>query len=129
MKDRISRGIMLTDEFSDVDYYQIACECNSKDHNIMVEIEYNKEEDMVSMYFYKDLYWCPYWAHSFIMDIWYRIKACFRMLFTGYIELEETFLFHEDQMDDVIFALTASKIKMMKLKDKSETKRTDLEAT
>ena len=48
--------------------------------------------------FYKDLYWSSHWGDEiFFKRRWKRIKGAFRILFIGYIEVEECFILQGDE--------------------------------
>lgn len=80
--------------------YRAACDCESVDHDITIDLEFDPESCQVMMEFYKKLEWNAYWgAEKWYQKFWNKVKATFKMWFKGYIELEESFIFgDEDQM-------------------------------
>lgn len=92
-------------------WYRTTCECMSDDHPLTVELEYDKDFPELTMFFkcvtadykanqikieredfdtWKETY---YGFLNNIYRIWWRIKAAWHILFKGYIELEEAFIF------------------------------------
>ena len=114
----ISNKVMKTAEYDDSVYYRLPCSCGSDDHDITLEFEHDKKfPGMLFLNMYKDLAWSSYWGDRNIFErIWKKLKVAFRILFVGYIEVEESFIFQgEDQIDSFIEALTEGK-ESMKLK-------------
>lgn len=94
------------------------CQCMS--HNLVVEIEYDKEFDMAMFNFYHDVGWSETETNIF-KSIWKRIKAASKILFTGYLSLNESFMFRDKQhIEDFQKALQLSINKMNELNQKSE---------
>lgn len=91
--------VMKTNEFEDAVCYRIACACGSDEHDVTIEFEINKEiPNMLFINFYKDMAWCSHWGSpSFLEKIWLKIKAVFKIIFTGYIELNESFILEGDK--------------------------------
>jgi len=120
----ISYGVMRTMNYEDTIMYRVMCDCKSPDHETTISIEYDKDINMVSLSFYKDVCWCPYWETKWYNKIWKRITGTLRMLFTGYIELEEEFLIQDDEhIKNIITALIDGRANMQKKieLDKQET--------
>ena len=106
-----------------------------------LELEIDKELQMVNMNFYKDLYYCSYWGDpkhrstlkllygrifkkeppdlliELLSDFWLRIKGAIRLLLTGRIKVSESFIFGSDkQIDSFIKALDEGKATLTKLR-------------
>jgi hypothetical protein len=110
---------MKTEEFDDSVYYRLPCSCGSKDHDVTLEFEHDKDiPDMLFLNMYKDLAWSSYWGDTnFFQRIWRRIKTALRILFVGFIEVEESFILRgEDHIDAFIEALKEGK-RLMKTKE------------
>ncbi len=105
----ISKNVMKTDEFEDSIYYRAACNCGSDDHDITIEFEI--VYSMLFLNFYKNIAWCSHWGDlNWFERIWKRIKCSLRMLFTGYVELEESFIIQgEENINYFIEALEEGK--------------------
>ena len=103
--------VMTIHEFEDSVYYRAACSCGSHEHEVTIEVEIDKDINMVSINFYKNIAWCSHWGSpNFFQRCWLKIKAVFKIIFTGYIELEEGFLMDsEEQIQDFINALEEGK--------------------
>lgn len=108
----ISQNVMKNKEFDDSIYYTVACSCGSDEHNATIEFGFDKDvPDMIFLNFYKNVAWCSSWGNrNFFSQIWYRISGSLKMLFTGYIELEESFLIEDElSIDGFIEALQEGK--------------------
>jgi len=101
------KRIMKLHEFEDVIYYRAACSCGDARCDLTLELEKDKKCGMVFLNMDKNLYWSSHWqSDNFFKNRWLRIKAAFKMLFTGYVEIEESFIFRGDeQIDAFIDAL------------------------
>jgi len=122
----ISNNVMKTGEFDRAVYYKAACSCGSDDHIARIEFEYDKDFSYISLNFYTKVVWSSYWGDmNWFKRIWKRIKASIRILFTGYIELEESFMISsEDQIDALIEAFNEGKQKMVsKCKNTNSVKK------
>jgi hypothetical protein len=109
---------MKTDEFKDSIYYRIACGCGSNDHDLTIEFEYDKDlPDMVSLNLYKKLVWTShYGTGNFITRFWKRITGALKVLFLGYIEVEESLILRDEgHIDSFIKALEEGKQYIQKL--------------
>lgn len=107
----ISKNIMKTDEFENSVYYRAACSCGTNEHDVTIEFEIDKDPTILYLNFYKNINWASSWEDlNWFKIIWKRIKCSFRVFFTGYIELEESFIIRgEDDIDDFIDALIEGK--------------------
>ena len=110
---------MKTEEFDDAIYYRLPCASGSDDHDVTLEFEHDKKiPDMIFLNMYKDLAWSSYWGYNdnFFTRLLNRIKTAIRILFVGYIEVEESFILQgEDHIDSFIEALKEGK-RLMKNK-------------
>ena len=116
----ISKNIMKTNEFEGSIYYRAACSCGDSDHDVTIEFE--RDDDIPSMIFlnfHKRIAWCSHWGdhQSYRARVWKRIKASIKMLFTGYIELEESFILTEDNIEPFIKALIEGEDYIQKKRD------------
>ena len=94
------------------------CQCMS--HNLVVEIEYDKEFDIAMFNFYHDVGWSDR-EDNWFKGLWERIKASSKILFTGYLSLNESFMFRDKQhIEDFQKALSLSIEKINKNNQKSE---------
>jgi len=107
----INKNVMKTSEFDDAIYYRVACSCGSDEHDVTIEFEKDdKIPSMIFLNFHKRLGWCSRWGTLNIFErFWKRITGSFKMLFTGYIEVEESFILSEDNIDPFIEALKEGK--------------------
>ncbi len=115
----ISKNVMKTDEFKDSIYYRAACNCGSNEHDVTIEFKIDKDiPSMLFLNFHKNTAWSSSdWGKlNLISSIWRRVKCSLRMLFTGYVELEESFIIQgEEDIDAFIDALKEGK-KLIKKK-------------
>lgn len=91
--------IMKTYECDNTIFYRASCDCGSPECDLILELEKNKDLEMVFLNLYKKLRWSSYWGDGDIwyINLWRRIKYAIKVLFTGYIEVEETFIFKDSQ--------------------------------
>ena len=121
----ISRNICQTSSHPNMDMYQIVCDCQSDDHNLTMVMEV--EDGMIELRFYKKLWakaiWCPVsWGDHF-RDWYGRLSIAWNVLTKGYAEHEADFLIQNEQaIDDLIEALSNSKLKMV-LQQEQERKK------
>ena len=110
----ISDKVMKTIEGKDYVFYEVACACGSPDHNLILEMVYDKDIKMVSLTMYQKLY-RQYWGNVWYKNLYKRIKASLRLLFTGKIETEgELLIKGRGHINDFIKALIEGKDKMSK---------------
>jgi len=119
----ISDRVMKSNEFNNAVYYKVECDCGSNDHMITIELEYDKDLADISMNFYTQVSWSSYWGnYNWFERIWKRITAATKIIFTGWIALEESFLIRGgDHLDTFIEALEEGKRKL----DNKRNKDTD----
>ena len=117
----ISKNVMKTNEFEDSIFYRAACSCGSNEHDVNIEFEIDEDiPSMLFLNFYKNIAWCSSWGNlNLFQRIWKRISCSFKMFFTGYVELEESFILQgEDNIDHFIDALIEGKTLMKKKRQK-----------
>ncbi len=108
----ISKNVMRTHEFKDSIYYKAECACGSSEDVVTIEFEKDISlSNMIILNFYKHIAWCSYWGSTNIFyNFWKRIKCATKVLFTGYVDLEESFLIQgEESINDLIKALEEGK--------------------
>lgn len=114
----ISKNVMKTDEFKDSIFYRAACSCGSNEHDVTIEFEIDEDiPSMLFLNFHKKVAWCPSWSNlNLFQRIGSRIACSLEMIFTGYIELEESFIIQgEEDINSFIEALKEGK-KLIKKK-------------
>lgn len=97
----ISNRVMKQDEYGHAVWYRVACDCGSKDCDLSLELEYDKELAMVFLNMYKDLHWSSHWVDRdepgwWWKSKWLRLKTALRILFIGYIKVEECLIIGGD---------------------------------
>ena len=124
MADKTSYRAMKTYESEDMILYQLACDCLSKECNLIIEMRRDKQfAGMIFLDLYGSIKWCSHWSDDWWIRFKKRICASLRMLFIGYIEMEETFIIHgEEHIDSFITALQEAKEKMNKAIEKKKHK-------
>lgn len=115
----ISNKVMKIDECPGGVFYKADCTCCSNKCITSIDLEYDKDFGDINMNFYKDIAWCSSWGNlNWFQRAWKRITACTRILFTGFIELEESFqITGVDHIDSFIEALNEGKEKLVKHKE------------
>lgn len=86
---------MTTHEGDSWVFYRVACDCGEPNCDLTVELEIDKElPNMLFMNFHKNLEWSSYHGDAnLFVRIWRRIKCACKVLFTGYIEVQESHIF------------------------------------
>ena len=102
-------------EFKDGIYYRTACSCGSDDHEIDLEIEYDKDCQDITLHMYAKVEWSSHWGDmNWFKRIWLRIKAATKIIFTGWIDLQEDFIINKtEHIDTLIEALEEGKKKLL----------------
>jgi hypothetical protein len=101
---------MVTHEFKDAIFYRVACDCGDERCDLTLTLELD-EHGIIFLNIYKKLrassYWGNYWNHfDFIRVFWNKIKMTFKIWTQGYIEVEESTVFqNEDHIENFIKAL------------------------
>ena len=109
-------NVMKTGEFEDTVFYRVACDCADHEHDVTIEMEYDDDYGYVHVFFHKNIVW-HWWANSGVLgwleNKWRRIKAALKLLFTGWIELEESFLLKDpEHVQNFIDALEEGRAKL-----------------
>jgi len=91
----MSYRIMKTHDFQNGSFYRASCDCGSPDCDLTLEFERDsKLSEMIFLNMYKDLYWSSSWGDPYWHQrMWKRLTAAFRILFIGYVKVEESFVF------------------------------------
>ena len=112
---------MIISESKEWISYRLACSCTSPDHDVHIDIELDKECDIVTLTFYKKMQYADWWGieQNFIRRIWRRISGAWKLIWSGEIELEEEMLLMEERHIDSFIAIL-NKAKQMWQKVKSE---------
>ena len=107
-KSNLSSFICASTIMEDSMWYVLHCGCGDRDHSALINIDC--DDGTIWLNFYKDLaYFPPYYVGP-IGKLWHRIRATIRLLFTGYIEVNESMLMvDEDHIDNLIDALIESR--------------------
>ena len=82
-------------------FYRFACDCGDPHHDgtVMFEVE----DGIVRMHLYKNVDWADRWKKDWWPQrMWLRIKAAIRVLFIGYIEMEDDMTFSKEQIPDIV---------------------------
>ena len=107
MEEDLRKRVMFMQSWSSKDMgraitYRIGCSCSESDHDIVMWLEYDKKLKDVAMFFYKQVEWCNY-GDSFkdrMEGYWRRIKDAIKLIFTGYLECETSFIFEDSEHID-----------------------------
>ena len=95
------KRIMELHKFGDAIYYRAACSCGDDKCDLTLELEKDKKCGMIFLNMYKNLYWSSHWqSDNFFKNMWIRVKAALKMLFIGYVKIEESFIFKGDEQID-----------------------------
>lgn len=116
-KSKFATKVLFNHAYQNSIWYSLDCSCGEKEHQSMIEIEYNKKANLLSLHFYQTLYYNKYFGYdankSFIKQIRQyknvilkRIKDSMRLLFTGYLKIETDLLIENSKhINDFIEAL------------------------
>ena len=136
MDEKISNKIAKITDFGTFIQYRATCGCGSSDCGLTLELEYDPEINYVTLNIYQDLLYCSWFGVTpldkfyWFKDMWNRIKGALRLLLTGRIRLEESFLFKEEgQINDFIAAIQEGREKIKdaveKEKESNQNKKND----
>jgi hypothetical protein len=116
-----SKNIAKIGENDDSVYYIAQCGCGERSHSAGIEFEH--ESIGIDLRFYKDVCFSDSWTCDNILQKYLRrIKAAFRILFKGYIEMEEVFFIRGvEQITDLISALEYGKNKMIEAEKRAKS--------
>lgn len=105
--------IMKLEENKNAVMFRAACDCTDQDCDMTLDLEV--DEDFLYLTLFKKLRWSSCWkCENIFQEIWLRISCAVKVLFTGYIEVEEAFLMRDKQIDDFVDAITEAKEKLQK---------------
>jgi len=110
----VSKNVMEIFDFTDCIFYQVGCGCGNKDCNMTLELE-NCDSNMY-LNMSKDLAFSVYWGEGNIFTrLWKRIKYASKLMFIGYIKVEESHVFNNsEQIEAFIEALNEGREKLLK---------------
>ena len=119
-----SRNIMKLNEWKGTSvWYRAACSCGGGDDcSCDIEFEFDKDFGFTSVNFNKKVAYSSYYNNEFwFQRFWSNIKAAFKIIFTGYIDMEASFMIQDmEQLDDFLKALTEGKDKIELWKEEFE---------
>jgi len=115
----ISNRIMKLHEFEDCIVFRSACSCNDKSHDLWISVELDEENHLLNIVFTANvsIYWDLYDIKDSLIkrivkiykNVFYRIKKSFKLLFTGYLEMETGFIMDdENSIKDFLDAINNS---------------------
>ena len=107
--------IMSTGEGKGFVFYKADCACSADDHIMWLCLEYDEEiSTMIDLTLYSKLRCSSFWGNKDrLQGFWFKIKTCLKLLFTGYLEVEETFIFQgEKHIREFINALEEGIVKV-----------------
>lgn len=116
-----SNKIMKIAEYKPISViYKCSCSCLDNNHDLWIDVEQDREFQSIELSFTINVgYYSeqPDYSKLFIKriptnikNLWYRLKKSIELLFTGYLESENTFMItDEEQMNDLINALNEGK--------------------
>lgn len=116
----ITYKVMKVDESSGFVWYSVMCGCSTDKHMLNINFEYDKDAPgWMWIEFTKKLGWCSYWgSNKWHKNIWKRITGTAKMLFTGYIEVEESFILDgAEHIESFIAALNEGREKILNYKN------------
>lgn len=124
-----AKNIMQTFENNTTKAYKMSCICQSPDHDIHIWVERDSDSSEISLTFdtqSKSNYWKQYIrlydrnndyhkfgckVQCFLNDYINRIVLSFKLLTTGYIQVETEHLMDEQQLSNFINVLTTASTK------------------
>ena len=117
----ISKRIAELNRLDDLIIYRAICSCSQEKHDLTIHLEKDTEFDLLLLTFYVNLSIDEYFSlwekdnfkgklKKFIHILWIRIKLSLKVLFTGYIEIEQEFIIDDkDQIDSLVKSLEEGK--------------------
>ncbi len=93
-------NVEVTKDFKTFVIFQSTCECGDSDHTLRVMVEdwgekWNEPKNVMATFFFKCGRFETNIEDSFFKRMWYRIKDACKILFTGYLVLDEEFIFRD----------------------------------
>ena len=110
----ISYRIKREASFHNAIFYRLSCSCGSDEHDLTIEFEYDPDIKDVTINFHKQLEWSAYWrSDNWFMSQWEKLKAIYRIIFWGYIEVEESLILDSpEHINSFIKALNEGRKKL-----------------
>lgn len=120
--ENFSKGVMVLEDSKKWVMYRVACDCGDSDHDLTLDIEY--DDGFVVVNIYGKVLWSAYFGgHGFFRRQWEKIKACFKIIFKGYIEMEEGLLLrNEEHINNVARALLEGRKQVAKFNEENQIK-------
>ncbi len=124
----MSFRIMKTNEYGDATFYRASCHCTDPECDIALELEIVPDFDHINLNFYEDMIYASYWNSSnWFSDKWIRIKGAVRLLLTGKIKLENSFVFEGQQHIEAFLEALTDGLKELVDKKKVENWKKETE--
>lgn len=106
----LGKGVMLLGEWDSAIMYRVACDCKDSEHDVTIDMEFDKRLGMIFLQLYADVEYCHYdidaSAFEKFRNYWRTVKAAFRLVFTGYLKTNTEFLLQDlDHIDSFIALL------------------------
>ena len=134
MKSKFKKKTSLIEKWKNSVMYRCECACGSTEHDVVLDFEIDKEFGDISLNFYKHISFSHYYIYRdvlwfdkilkqkniiaallyylkntliyFVRIFWCRLKNASKLLFTGYLRMESSFLIDKgDHIDSFILAL------------------------
>jgi len=123
-----SYKVMKTGQYDQAVFYQVSCDCGSNDHQLGLEMDVDK--GILTLHLYGDFNTTVYWGTpNWFTRQWRKIKIITRLIFIGYIKMDQEFLIIDDKhVDSFINALEEGKQLLQKEREtdgKLETQSKD----
>ena len=104
---KITYRAMKMSEGKDYLRYIFPCDCQDPECSLVLDFELNEKDKDVFITFYSNLNWSSYWqAETWYERFWVRIKTAIKLLFTGYIEVQDSLIItnkeHIKALKDII---------------------------
>ena len=130
MGNKITKGVMKTMEYENMVMYRAMCACSANEHDVTMSFEYDKELNEVELHFFKTISWYHGWNEKWYEKIWRRIKCSSRLLFTGWIDLEDDFLIQDvEVLDNIITAMIDGRVMIRRTQEKERMKEKENKTT
>jgi hypothetical protein len=106
----LSYRVMKTHDSGKAVYYSVACDCLDNDHQLDLEIEVD-DFPIMTLHFYGKMDLPVYWGCTNIASMaWVRVKTAFKILLTGWVDIQNEFILREEaHIDSFIAALEEGK--------------------
>ena len=119
--------LMKLEEFDGSIWYRIGCACGDEQCDLTLELE--SDNNCVTLNMYKILRASAHWGYTdkwgifdFIRVFFNKIRMCWKIMFSGYLEVNEAFLITDlARINEFILALEDGKEYLLHLPDMKET--------